>query len=207
MNYIAIFILKVFNFHPVKTYQFMSFIAENYLLTKFKGNLEKLPELIFLMDKSIEISDKKLWKRLKSANVSSIHYSVPWFITIFTTLQKSDRYLYLIKKIWDLFLVHGFFVLIKFQLQVLKLQKASLNVLNDFDLICSIKNLEKDLLEVANKAGITVRDDVLKAFFQKAVVLKSGPEFEEIEKLALGYSCVHKPIEDFWMEVNRKLLN
>lgn len=152
MNYLVIFIYETFK-DETTTYRFLHFMADKFLNAKLEKSFKGVMEMIFLSDKLMQIEIPKIWEKLKSAKVSSIHFSIALLITIFSSLIKDPNMFGLVYRIWDLFLVDGFLVVLKALLQVFKIQQKELTAVAQEDLLVSLKELERNPFCVAMFAG------------------------------------------------------
>ena len=112
MNYLVIFIYETFK-DELTAYRFLHFMAEKFLKTKLEKTFKGVMEMIFLSDKLMQIAIPKTWSKLKAGNMSSIHFSVSLMITMFSTLIKDTSMFGIVYRIWDMFLVDGFLVVLK----------------------------------------------------------------------------------------------
>lgn len=88
MNYLGIFVYEVFK-DEHKAFHFFSYIAEKILIQHFSDKFGGLVRLIWTCDRMIQVNSPKLWEKLRNGGVSSIHFSIPNLITLFTSLLKN----------------------------------------------------------------------------------------------------------------------
>jgi hypothetical protein len=74
---------------------------------------------------------------------------------MFSSLIKDPDMFGLVYRIWDLFLVDGFLVVLKALLQVFRIQEKELISVAQEDLLVSLKELERNPFCVAMFAGAT----------------------------------------------------
>ena len=200
MNYIAIFLYKTFE-DEMKSYQFLCFISEKFLTEKLEKSFKGLMELIFLSDKLFQITNKRVWNLLQNGQMSSIHFSVPLIITIFTTYIKNEENFPLIYKIWDLFLVDGFISVLKTQNCILRIQEDFLQQVEEDMMLVAMKNFEKCPFSVPSflntENGII---EILSKKLTKKLINEEGIDQSMFERLLKHYLKIHQPILQFWSE-------
>ena len=203
MNYIVVFLYKIFQGNKNLTFKFFYFLTKNYLIKYFTKDFKGLIKLIFLCDKLMQICNGIVWKKLEASEVSTIHFGVPCLITIYTTLLKIQDFnsLYLISEIWDLFLAQGYRSLIKSILYCLELQQSHILDVDPDNLFLAMKDLEKDPMSVMKFKKVENRaiiDSYL--FINKEHINDFEIDPKTFERLCAHYERIHKPILKFWSE-------
>jgi len=88
MNYIAAFLLQIFNYDEEKTFIFMVGILENTEFgTLFENDLKLLKIYFFIVDKIIEIFLPKIHKIFLKESILTNFFAPSWFLTIFTNIS------------------------------------------------------------------------------------------------------------------------
>lgn len=200
MNYIAIFLYKTFQ-DELKAYQFLCYISEKYLTEKLEKSFKGLMEMIFLSDKLFQITNQEVWQMLQSGQMSSIHFSVPLIITVFTTYVKEERNFDLIYTIWDLFLTEGFLSVLKAQLCILKIQEKFMEQVESDMMLMAMKNFEKTPFSVPRY--LKIEDEIIDVLFGKLTkqkILEEKVDESSFDRLVKHYWKIHQPILKFWSE-------
>jgi len=206
MNYIAIFLYKTFH-SELKAYQFLCYISEKFLVKKLEKSFKGLMELIFLSDKLIQISNSNVWKKLQTNQMSSMMFSVPLIITMFTTYVKIPANYPFVYKVWDIFLVQGFLGVLKAQLCVLKNQEEDLLQLDSDSVLMAMKGIEKDPFCISRFREVDEVDINGKyELLSKKNIIEYNVDKESYRRLLEHYWVVHQPILKFWSE-NYKVFN
>jgi hypothetical protein len=144
MNYIAIFLFETFKYDDTKAFHFYCYMAERILKKHFSHNFVELIRLIWTSDRMMQIKSPRLWERLRNGNVSSIHFAVPNFITLFASLTKVKRCQKYILDIWDIMLSEGMYAILKTLIYILELQRGSIDQIDAEQLLIAMKTLESD---------------------------------------------------------------
>lgn len=147
MNYIALFLLEAF-VDEEKTYHFFCYIADRILNKYFSNNFEGVVKLIWVCDKMMQIHSPSLWKKLRHGGVSSIHFSVPNLITLFTSLIKNPDAKKHIYEIWDIMLCDGLTSVVKALIYILEIQKVHIDMIESEELLMAMRNVESDPFSV-----------------------------------------------------------
>jgi hypothetical protein len=205
MNYIAIFLHTTFQ-DELKAYQFMTYIAHKFLHKKLEKSFKGLMELIFLSDKLIQISNNTVWKKLHKNQISSMMFSVPLIITMFTTYVKIPSNYPFIYTVWDIFLSQGFLGILKAQLCVLKGQEQDLAELDNDSVLMAMKSIEKDPYCVTRFRGLEEEFEERSRFLTKEKIIGYNVDKESYRRLIEHYWIVHQPILKFWSE-NYRVFN
>ena len=88
MNYIAAFLLQIFNYDEEKTFIFMVGILKNTEFgTLFENDLKLLKIYFFIVDKIIEIFLPKIHKIFMKDSILTNFFAPSWFLTIFTNIS------------------------------------------------------------------------------------------------------------------------
>ena len=137
MNYIAMFLMEAFG-DENKAYHFFCYISDRILTKYFANNFEGIVKLIWICDKMIQIHSPGLWAKLRHGGVSSIHFSVPNLITLFTSLIKNNEAKRHIYEIWDIMFCEGFSSIIKALIYILEVQKVHIDMIDSIVVIVVI---------------------------------------------------------------------
>ena len=184
MNYIAVFIYYLFK-DVGKSYVFLGYIVDRFLASRFGNSLIGLMELLFLSDKLIQKDSGMFWRKLNRNKVFSIHFSIPCYMTVFTTNLKAHDPLIknMVLELWDVFLAEGFINVLKFMMFLLNEQKDMIYSLNDEAVLMSLKNIETHPFNVLKVNSVSPqiiemktrkfsKQDILKVSFEKGFFSK-----------------------------------
>jgi len=201
LNYVVIFVFRLFKEDALKTYQFLNYLSFKEFDDRFGKDLKGLLELLFLADKLMQKTNGLVWNKLYNSELTSIHFAVSCFMTVFTSTMKSESDLVtqVTKKIWDIFLTGGFLAVIKTLLFLIDQQKDNIYKLDSIELLMGIKNLETHPFHILVYIGIDPKIIELKLKrFNKSII--NGYEIEEsfFKRLMRHYQLIHKPILSFW---------
>lgn len=158
-------------------------------------------ELIFLSDKLFQITNQNIWNMLQNGQMSSIHFSVPLIITIFTTYIKEKKNFPLVYKIWDLFIADGFISVLKTQLCVLRVQESCIGQVEEDMMLMAMKNFEKTPFSVPR--FLEIEEEIIEVLFNKLTkknILEEGVDENMFDRLLKHYWKIHQPILKFWSE-------
>lgn len=198
MNYIAIFLFETFQ-HEETAFHFFCYIAEKILCEHFSNSFQGLVKLIWINDKLMQIHSPSLWNKLRNGGVSSIHFSVPNMITLFTSLvkrQESKKYVY---EIWDVMFSQGLYAVLKTLSFVLEVQKMHIEEIDPEMLLIAMKDVESDPFSILSHAETD--ETVLKSHLSQ-LNKKNLREIRQNQKTYLNlqkfYSDVVTEITDFW---------
>lgn len=199
MNYIVVFLYSIFKDKNI-TYRFMSFVFDRYLAETFNTELKGLHMLVYLCDKMIEHSNRKVWVKLQQNDVSSIIFMVPCLMTVLTSQIKSGEATQrTLEEAWDLFLVDGFKGLIRCISYYLSLQNNCILGVDPDLVLMAIKNIETHPLQCLLYDGKDPDEvsEIMKSI-SKQKVLEYGFS-DEFYNLIIGqYKLIHYPIEKQW---------
>lgn len=107
----------------------------------------------------------------------------------------------IVYRIWDLFLVDGFLVVLKSQLQVLRIQEKELVSLPDEDVLMSMKDIEKNPFCVAQFVGVGgERIQELDSKLTKKDINSLSVDKNSYTRLVSHYWAIHSAIQEFWNE-------
>ncbi|KAI5616144.1 USP6 N-terminal-like protein [Silurus asotus] len=93
-----------------------------YLSELFDSSLKKIQHQALVFQQLLKHRKPQVYQHLENLGVSSVHFIMQWFLTLFTSLPCWDSVL----AIWDLFLLHGMVVVFRAGLTVLQLLESRL---------------------------------------------------------------------------------
>ncbi|XP_071390513.1 carabin-like [Centroberyx affinis] len=99
----------------------------NYLAQLFDLNLTKVQHQVKVFDQFLKHRKPQLCQHMESVGVSSVHFVMPWFFTLFTSLPCWDSVL----AVWDLIILHGLSAVFRTALTIVQLLEARLMNLSD----------------------------------------------------------------------------
>ena len=87
MNYIAAFLLQVFDYNEEKTFYYMAGIISNTDFGKlFENDLRLLKIFFFVVDKIIQVFIPKVYDVIKKNSIMTNYFCPPWFLTLWTNV-------------------------------------------------------------------------------------------------------------------------
>lgn len=202
LNYICIYLFKTFNKDAENTYRFLSYVVESLLMPRFSKEFEGMMEFVFLNDKFLQMTNKRIWKKYQQSQVSTLHFGVSALITVFAIFIKKKRNYPLINTAWDLVLSGGFVEQMKLMMYILKLQETSIIDLPLEKVLMGHQKFDKNpfsILYYANER-LTGKDvekmvcSIKKKIVHKKIKITNGM----FERLVSHYYKVHQPILNFW---------
>ncbi|KAM4733517.1 uncharacterized protein FYW61_006931 isoform 2-T2 [Anableps anableps] len=98
-----------------------------YLAELFDLSLTKVQHQVKVFDQFLKHRKAQLSKHLDSAGVLSVHFVMPWFLTLFTSLPCWDSVL----AVWDLIILQGLQAVFRTALTIIELLEPRLMELND----------------------------------------------------------------------------
>ncbi|KAM3609155.1 uncharacterized protein V6R79_010289 [Siganus canaliculatus] len=98
-----------------------------YLAELFDLNLSKVQHQVKVFDQILKHKKPKLCQHMESVGVLSVHFVMPWFLTLFSSLPCWDSVL----AVWDLILLHGLSAVFRTALTIIDLLEPRLMDLND----------------------------------------------------------------------------
>lgn len=202
MNYIAMFLLEAFG-DELKAYHFFCYIAEKILNKYLSNNFEGIVKLLWVCDKLMQIHSPSLWQKLRHGGVSSIHFSVPNIITLFTSLIKNPDAKKHIYEIWDIMLCDGLSSIIKALIYILEIQKVHIDMIESEELLIAMRNVENDpfaILKHSETDPVIIQGyiDHLRKFNLRRAAL--NPKL--YEDLLMYYTETVSEIYNFWSKSN-----
>ncbi|XP_026991696.2 uncharacterized protein si:ch211-266k8.4 [Tachysurus fulvidraco] len=93
-----------------------------YLSELFDSSLKKIQHHALVFQQLLKHRKPQVFQHLEKLGVSSVHFIMQWFLTLFTSLPCWDSVL----AIWDLFLLHGMVVVFRAGLTILQLLESRL---------------------------------------------------------------------------------
>ncbi|XP_017328904.1 TBC1 domain family member 12 [Ictalurus punctatus] len=98
-----------------------------YLSELFDSSLKKIQHQALVFQQLLKHKKPQVFQHLEKLGVSSVHFIMQWFLTLFTSLPCWDSVL----AIWDLFLLHGMVVVFRAGLTVLQLLESRLMTMTE----------------------------------------------------------------------------
>ncbi|KAI3371687.1 hypothetical protein L3Q82_024246 [Scortum barcoo] len=98
-----------------------------YLAELFDLSLSKVQHQVKVFDQFLKHRKPQLSQHLESVGVLSVHFVMPWFLTLFTSLPCWDSVL----AVWDLIILHGLPAVFRTALTIIELLEPRLMDLND----------------------------------------------------------------------------
>uniref|UniRef100_A0AAQ4PCT3 Si:ch211-266k8.4 n=1 Tax=Gasterosteus aculeatus aculeatus TaxID=481459 RepID=A0AAQ4PCT3_GASAC len=98
-----------------------------YLTELFDLNLTRVQHQVKVFDQFLKHRKPLLSQHLESVGVSSVHFVMPWFLTLFTSLPCWDSVL----AVWDLIILHGLSAVFRTALTLVELLESRLMDLTD----------------------------------------------------------------------------
>ncbi|XP_014900705.1 uncharacterized protein LOC106955196 isoform X1 [Poecilia latipinna] len=98
-----------------------------YLAELFDLSLTKVQHQVKVFDQFLKHRKARLSKHLDSAGVLLVHFVMPWFLTLFTSLPCWDSVL----AVWDLIILQGLQAVFRTALTIIELLEPRLMELND----------------------------------------------------------------------------
>ncbi|XP_023180795.1 TBC1 domain family member 8B-like [Xiphophorus maculatus] len=98
-----------------------------YLAELFDLSLTKVQHQVKVFDQFLKHRKARLSKHLDSAGVLLVHFVMPWFLTLFTSLPCWDSVL----AVWDLIILQGLQAVFRTSLTIIELLEPRLMELND----------------------------------------------------------------------------
>ncbi|CAL9697030.1 unnamed protein product [Knipowitschia caucasica] len=127
MSYIAAVLLM----HLAEEEAFWALTAlldqPQYLSELFDLNLSKIQHQVKMFEQLLKHRKPKLFQHLESLGLLTVHFVMPWFLTLFTSLPCWDSVL----AVWDLIILHGLSAVFRTALTIIELLEPRLMELND----------------------------------------------------------------------------
>ncbi|XP_026221297.1 TBC1 domain family member 12 isoform X2 [Anabas testudineus] len=98
-----------------------------YLAKLFDLSLNKVQHQVKVFDQFLKHRKPQLYQHMESVGVLSVHFVMPWFLTLFTSLPCWDSVL----AVWDLIILHGLSAVFRTALTIIELLEPLLMNLND----------------------------------------------------------------------------
>ncbi|XP_018559691.1 TBC1 domain family member 10B isoform X2 [Lates calcarifer] len=98
-----------------------------YLAKLFDLSLTKVQHQVKVFDQFLKHRKPKLSQHMESVGVLTVHFMMPWFLTLFTSLPCWDSVL----AVWDLIILHGLSAVFRTALTIIELLEPRLMDLND----------------------------------------------------------------------------
>ena len=110
--------------------------------------------LIWTTDRMLEAITPSLSEKLRTAQVSAIHFATPNILTLLSALVKSKETIPLIYDIWDLMLSGGINSVYLTLIYLLDVQKAYIMNVEEDELLGAMKNVDSDPFAILRSAGL-----------------------------------------------------
>lgn len=98
-----------------------------YVADLFDFNLSKIQHQVKVFEQLLKHRKPKLTQHLESLGVLTVHFVMPWFLTLFTSLPCWDSVL----AVWDLIILHGLSAVFRTALTIIDLLEPRLMELHD----------------------------------------------------------------------------
>nr|XP_046250058.1 USP6 N-terminal-like protein [Scatophagus argus] len=98
-----------------------------YLAELFDLNLTKVQHQVKVFEEFLKHRKPKLSQHMDSVGVLSVHFVMPWFLTLFSSLPCWDSVL----AVWDLIILHGLSAVFRTALTIIELLEPQLMELHD----------------------------------------------------------------------------
>ncbi|XP_047452606.1 USP6 N-terminal-like protein [Mugil cephalus] len=98
-----------------------------YLAQLFDLSLTRVQHQVKVFNQFLKHRKAQLSQHLESVGVLSVHFVMPWFLTLFTSLPCWDSVL----AVWDLIILHGLSAVFRTALTIIELLEPRLMELND----------------------------------------------------------------------------
>ncbi|XP_042352554.1 uncharacterized protein si:ch211-266k8.4 [Plectropomus leopardus] len=98
-----------------------------YLAEVFDLSLTRVQHQVKVFDQFLKHRKPQLSQHLESVGVLSVHFAMPWFLTLFTSLPCWDSVL----AVWDLIILHGLSAVFRTALTIMELLEPQLMDLSD----------------------------------------------------------------------------
>ncbi|XP_026884593.2 TBC1 domain family member 10A [Electrophorus electricus] len=122
MSYIAAVFLMVLDEEEAFWAMVILLEKPKYLSELFDSSLKKIQHQALVFQQLLKHREPQLYQHMEKLGVSSLHFIMQWFLTLFTFLPCWDSVL----AIWDLFLLHGVTAVFRAGLAILQLMEARL---------------------------------------------------------------------------------
>jgi len=123
------------------SYLVTSLLEKPYYLAKlYADGFQMLNMNIFLLKNLLKRKIPELYKKFKEENVNLQDFVLKWIMTIFCCQRQLNMPAETLLKIWDLFLVHGWKIILSILLAIFSLNKESLLQMNYEEMIQFFQN-------------------------------------------------------------------
>ncbi|KAK3535954.1 hypothetical protein QTP70_021470, partial [Hemibagrus guttatus] len=122
MSYIAAVLLMLLGEEEAFWAMVVLLEKPKYLSELFDSSLKKIQHHALVFQQLLKHRKPQVFQHLEKLGVSSVHFIMQWFLTLFTSLPCWDSVL----AIWDLFLLQGMVVVFRAGLTVLQLLESHL---------------------------------------------------------------------------------
>lgn len=199
MNYIAIFTFDAFKKDPERTFKFIGYLAKRILIDNFSTASGGLMRLIWTTDRMLEVITPSLSEKLRTAQVSAIHFATPNILTLLSSLVKSKETTPLVYDIWDLMLAGGINSVYLTLIYLLDVQKAYIMNVEEDDLLGAMKNVDTDPFAILRSAGLQAK--VIEKCFShlnKKNLRAIDYDRKAFRKVDAFYEKYVKQMQEFW---------
>ncbi|XP_076878251.1 uncharacterized protein LOC143527142 isoform X2 [Brachyhypopomus gauderio] len=122
MSYIAAVFLMILDEEEAFWAMVVLLEKPKYLSEIYESSLKKIQHQALVFQQLLKHRKPQLYQHMEKLGVSSLHFIMQWFLTLFTSLPCWDSVL----AIWDLFLLHGVTVVFRVGLAILQLMESRL---------------------------------------------------------------------------------
>ncbi|XP_018620904.1 TBC1 domain family member 10A isoform X2 [Scleropages formosus] len=105
--------------------------SPKYLSGLFDHSLDKIQHQVGVFHQLLKHRSPRLFQHIEDVGVSSLHYAMPWFLSVFTSLPCWDS----VMAIWDLVMLHGMLALFRVGLTIIHLLEPQLLRMKDEALV------------------------------------------------------------------------
>ena len=197
MNYIAVYIYYTLE-NELKAFYFLCFLVEEYLSEHFSDDLSGVMKLGFIVDKNLEVNSGYLWHKFSKIGLTSVHFTVSLFLTIFATYITNKSLYPFVDQIWDLFLANKYIALIKICLYLLQAQEKEMLKMDDHEVMYALKRIDVSPLGISMGPGSDPNREALRIkLLKKKKLLSYKLDVRFYEYLSVYYDEVHMRLERF----------
>ena len=197
MNYISVYIYYTLE-DEHKAFYFLCFLVEEYLSEHFSDDLSGVMKLGFIVDKNLEVNSGFLWNKFAKVGLTSVHFTVSLFLTVFATYITNKNLYPFVDRIWDLFLADKYIGLIRICLYLLKAQEREMLKMDEHELMYALKRIDASPLGISMGPGSDPNVESLRVqLLVKKKLLSYKLDVRFYEYLSEYYDEVHMRLERF----------
>jgi len=150
MNFLAGFLFLCMGNQEYLAFGALREVVDRYAMTHlFNKELPMLKLMFYQLDRLICIHLPDLHNHFKDESINSSFFSSSFFITLYTSImqaQRTNKHAWKLQRVWDHFLVHGYKVLFKASLLILKTYEEELLEKNFEEMLGCLTNLPQRFL-------------------------------------------------------------